>query len=115
AASSPNSRTVASRTITSATATVSVASKCGPCSMTTEWRARLPMSDQRPVDLMTLALANHVCARVIKSTAPGLEVRQAIEPKNNGAPPQLKAIWRIFDLRRDAWLEVYVDPDNVPL
>jgi len=42
----------------------------------------------------------------------GLEVRQAIEAKNNGIRPELQRIWAIFDVRRDEWLDVYVDPDK---
>ena len=72
------------------------------------------MDDDRAVDLMTRDLAEHVCRRVIKRTAPGLEVRQALEPKNNGVAPALQSIWRIWDVHREEWLAVYVDPDTVP-
>jgi hypothetical protein len=32
--------------------------------------------------------------------------------KNNGIRPELQRIWAIFDVRRDEWLDVYVDPDK---
>jgi len=66
----------------------------------------------RELDLMTRYLADHVCAVVVKRTAPGLQVRQAVEAKNNGIRPELQRIWAIFDVRRDEWLDVYVDPDK---
>lgn len=72
--------------------------------------------DLPTTDLMTHYLAKHVARKVMRVTrADGLDVRQAIEPKNDGIDLKLQSIWAIWDERRDLWLEVYVDPDNVPL